>query len=827
LHPCNPGLEPFSREADAGSRDDNAPFADAGAMMAPGAEPEAALAALLRGDARSALAFADRWRRVAGATAASLMTRSEAARLAGFDDLARADLVAALARDPLNPLGNRKALELDVAELGPGAATCLLARSPGEVMTALAHLAARGDAGAAAIRYAPPGELQGWAAWRPDRNATVAVFGERVETFVLRPDPTDPRARFFGCAAAFRLDVADPESVRAQVCAGDQAIASARLRWRGREARAPSPCGPGTATIVVPVYDDLDATRACLDCLDAVLQSTPDVHVLIIDDASPNPSLSEHLRQFSRRSMTRLVVNRRNRGYVGTVNRALALIPDGDVLLLNADTLVAPDSLVRFRRIARLDPRIGAINPLSNHGEFVSFPRPFVENAFDVAGWARVHQAAGAVNRDVVVDTPASIGFCLFLTRACLNAVGALCEEYDNGYLEDADFALRIREAGFRNVCAPSIFAPHLGSRSFRGEKRQLVARNLRVLKRRFPAHEAECDAYMLLDPLAPARAKIERALLAEAPGRRLLIGPARARAVLTVRARQLGAQGIDSLIGVSSHDGAGWRLRLQGHDDSAPQNLEIALDDDPSAIDLLDAISPDAIEIAGEGELAPCLLRALAKTRAPLLRLVAEAPMRTSALAITGEVPLDAMSRAACGALADAKTSRAACGALADAKTSRAACGAQAHSPARLAGAAAGPALGIVLPEETAETLFFLLELARTRAGGRAIILGQTSIDARLMGRGLFVTGPIGEDEQDRVVRQYGVARYLLPYRGSHYWALESWRRERPLPAAYFNWSGADFRECPEDLSLPRSCDDADALLQLEQWAQPDARAP
>ena len=77
-------------------------------------------------------------------------------------------------------------------------------------------------------------------------------------------------------------------------------------------------------------------------------------------------------------------------------------------------------------------------------------------------------------------------------------------------------------------------------------------------------------------------------------------------------------------------------------------------------------------------------------------------------------------------------------------------------------------------------------------------------------MGRGLFVTGPIGEDERGRVVDQYGLGRYLLPYRASHYWALECWRRERPLPAAYFDWSGANFREHAEDLSLQPSSENA-----------------
>ena len=772
--------------------------ANVAVQVLPNREPELALAALKKGDAVAALALADRWLRIGGETAASLLARSEAARQMGFDDFAQADLAAALERDPLNPVCSLKALETDLPGYGALAARNLLGRTRDETFAALAKLSGQESLGGAGWLQAPAqGIIQGWATWRPGKSAKLVLYGDRTEELPLTPDPSDARAEFFGCAAEFHVDVADPACDCVQLIADGGILASLRLLSRGPELEPPTACSPRTATIIVPVYGDLDATRACLESAAEAVRRAHDSYLLIIDDASPDPALSAFLRDFAQRPNTRLLINRRNRGYVGTVNRALSLAPTGDVLLLNADTLVAPDILARFRRIAGLDARIGAINPLSNHGEFVSFPKPFAENVFDRRAWLRVHEAAGEVNRDVAIDLPASVGFCLYLTRACLDAVGLLSNEYENGYLEDADYALRLREAGFRNVCAPSIFTPHLGSRSFRGDKKRLVAHNLRVLKRRFPGHQSECDAFMLRDPLARFRARIERALLADIRASRLVVGPARLDAAMTRRATVLERQGVATIIAVCAHDGEGWRLRLRRGENGSPRNFVISLDDEAEVDAALSHLSPDRIEIAGEQDAPPELVRALSSQGAPLWRLIAEAPHRSNALAISGEVAVDAMSRACCGTT-----------------TPRRDC-------LRGAEGLATTAVGVVLPEETSATLAFLLQLAPLAAsiGRQFIVLGETTIDRRLMGRGLFVTGQIESDEIGRVVDQYGLGAYLLPYRSSHYWALASWRAERPLPAIYFNWSGVDFREFPDDLSLHPSLDNALVLARLERW--------
>ena len=154
------------------------------------------------------------------------------------------------------------------------------------------------------------------------------------------------------------------------------------------------------------------------------------------------------------------------------------------------------------------------MTPLSNHGEFTSFPAPNIFNPLaSPAEIGKIDAVAATRNRGRVVDIPSGIGFCLYVTRACLDAVELLSEDFHRGYLEDVDFCLRAREHGFRSVCATSVYVGHAGSRSFGQEKRALVVRNLRVLERRFPSHRPECAAFMFADPLRTARQSIERAL--------------------------------------------------------------------------------------------------------------------------------------------------------------------------------------------------------------------------------------------------------------------------------------------------------------------------
>ncbi|MCC6779525.1 MAG: glycosyltransferase, partial [Hyphomicrobiales bacterium] len=118
-----------------------------------------------------------------------------------------------------------------------------------------------------------------------------------------------------------------------------QATTRARLEPnRTRAACAGEPLRP--VSIIIPVYNAFDHLVSTLDSLRA--QTDLDVHsVIIIDDASTDERVRDHLEDFARQTpfATSLIRNEQNEGFPRSVNRAIQQ-STGDVVLLNSDTVV-------------------------------------------------------------------------------------------------------------------------------------------------------------------------------------------------------------------------------------------------------------------------------------------------------------------------------------------------------------------------------------------------------------------------------------------------------------------------------------------------------
>jgi hypothetical protein len=88
--------------------------------------------------------------------------------------------------------------------------------------------------------------------------------------------------------------------------------------------------------IVVPIYGGLDLA---LPCLEAVLTDLPRwARVIVIDDASPDPSVGKELGKLAARKDITLLTQVVNRGFPGTANVGMRHDPTRDVVLLNSDT---------------------------------------------------------------------------------------------------------------------------------------------------------------------------------------------------------------------------------------------------------------------------------------------------------------------------------------------------------------------------------------------------------------------------------------------------------------------------------------------------------
>jgi GT2 family glycosyltransferase/glycosyltransferase involved in cell wall biosynthesis len=268
--------------------------------------------------------------------------------------------------------------------------------------------------------------------------------------------------------------------------------------------------------VVIPVYNAPGDVRRCVASV--LAHTPPGYRLVLIDDASPDPGVRTVFEEIAsaRHPHVTLVANDRNLGFTGTANRGMTM-SRRDVVLLNSDTVVTDGWLGALMRCAAADASIGTITPFSNNAEILSYPRFCVNNAWpddvDPAPLARAFARAAV---PTYPDVPTGVGFCMFVRRAMLDALGGFDEAFGAGYGEENDLCMRAAAAGWRNVVADDAFVLHTGGRSFERQKDALVPRNTATLVQRHPGYLALVRDYVAADPLAPLRDAATLALDAE-----------------------------------------------------------------------------------------------------------------------------------------------------------------------------------------------------------------------------------------------------------------------------------------------------------------------
>ena len=260
--------------------------------------------------------------------------------------------------------------------------------------------------------------------------------------------------------------------------------------------------------VVVPVHN---APAELARCVDSVLEhASGDWRLVLIDDASSDPAVRACFAALEARRLPRvaLLANERNRGFTLTANRGIRESrPASDVVLLNSDTVVTGGWLSALSRCAASDPRIGTITPFSNNAEICSLPRFCADNPWPEGQNPQPLAAALArAAAPTYPDLPTGVGFCLYLRRALIDAIGLFDPAFGLGYGEENDYCMRAAAAGFRNVLCEDAFVLHLGGSSFGEMRADLSARNTALLHAKHPEYEDLVRSYIAADPLRPLR---------------------------------------------------------------------------------------------------------------------------------------------------------------------------------------------------------------------------------------------------------------------------------------------------------------------------------
>lgn len=269
-----------------------------------------------------------------------------------------------------------------------------------------------------------------------------------------------------------------------------------------------------TVDIIVPVYRGLVDTRCCVE---SVLRSSPQTgfRLVLINDCSPEPEVTAYLRSVAPSDPRILLLeNDINLGFVGTVNRGMALNTEHDVLLLNSDAEVANDWLDRIRSAAYAAPKIGSVTPLSNNATICSYPRFCEANELPPdCSTSSLDTLCRATNPKAVVDVPTGVGFCMYIRRECLNEVGLFdVTNFGKGYGEENDFCMRSSYTGWRHLLLLDTFVRHAGGVSFGEAKTPREREAVEKLRRLHPTYDRLVHDHVSQNPAQLARLKIDLA---------------------------------------------------------------------------------------------------------------------------------------------------------------------------------------------------------------------------------------------------------------------------------------------------------------------------
>jgi GT2 family glycosyltransferase len=221
--------------------------------------------------------------------------------------------------------------------------------------------------------------------------------------------------------------------------------------------------------VVIVSYNSRDRLR---DSVEPLLP-LPDVHVIVVDNASPDNSL-EVLEGLA----VECVSNPRNGGFAYGCNAGWRRGSAPYVLLLNPDAVIDQDSIARLVAVLEQDAMAGAAVPMIRHEDgsldhsLRRFPRlrsTYAQAMFLHRLWPGAAWTDEVVRRTEVYTEPASpewaSGACILIRRSSLEALDGLDEGFFL-YCEDIDLAYRLHERGERVAYQPAAVVTHVGGTS-------------------------------------------------------------------------------------------------------------------------------------------------------------------------------------------------------------------------------------------------------------------------------------------------------------------------------------------------------------------------
>ncbi|MFP4334049.1 MAG: glycosyltransferase [Wenzhouxiangella sp.] len=210
------------------------------------------------------------------------------------------------------------------------------------------------------------------------------------------------------------------------------------------------------ASIIVPVYNKVAYTAACLESLCAEAGDTP-FEVIVVDDCS-----SDQTPEFlDRCSGLEVVRNVENSGFIASCNAGAQRARGQFLIFLNNDTTVTAGWLEALLATFEDFPDAGIA------GARLAYPDGRLQEAggiifADASGWNYGRNEDPALPQyNFTSEADYVSGACLAIPRDLFEDLGGFDSHYAPAYYEDTDLCFRVRQHGRKVYCQPACTIIH------------------------------------------------------------------------------------------------------------------------------------------------------------------------------------------------------------------------------------------------------------------------------------------------------------------------------------------------------------------------------
>lgn len=223
-------------------------------------------------------------------------------------------------------------------------------------------------------------------------------------------------------------------------------------------------------SIIILTYNQLEYTKLCVKSIrNNNLLGT--YEIIIVDNNSTDGTV-EWLKSQEDTDF-KVIFNNENKGFPKGCNQGIEVAnKDNDIMLLNNDTVVMPNSIFNLRLGLYSAERIGAVGSVSNN---VSYYQQLMLNFSEFEEYMKFAEHNNVPNDKCYDERLKLVGFAMLINRKVIDRIKGFDERFTPGNYEDDDISYRIVNEKYKILLCKDSYIHHFGSVSFKKDMQKYL----------------------------------------------------------------------------------------------------------------------------------------------------------------------------------------------------------------------------------------------------------------------------------------------------------------------------------------------------------------